>query len=196
MIAQPKCRFAGVVSLGLCLALVAAPAGAQDREEGRKVAGMCRTCHGLDGVARIPIAPNIGGEPFAYLDAQLRAFRSGARAHEMMTVVAAGLSDQQIADVSAWYAAVLATGEAGGDVANAPVECTACHGDDGIALIPDAPNLAGETNIYIETQLKAFRSGKRASDVMSAIAEGLGDVEIRAAADWYGATRLSVEVPE
>ena len=70
---------------------------------------MCRTCHGLDGTAVMPVAPNIAGEPAAYLAAQLKAFRCGARKQEMMSVVAAGLSDRQIADVAAWYAAQTAT---------------------------------------------------------------------------------------
>ena len=70
---------------------------------------MCRTCHGLDGLAVMPVAPNIGGESAGYIAAQLEAFRSGVREHEMMSVVAAGLSDGQIADVAAWYAAQAAT---------------------------------------------------------------------------------------
>ncbi len=82
-------RGPGALCAGALLAL-ALPAGAQDVEAGRKVAGMCRTCHGLDGYAQIPIAPHIGGEPADYIAAQLRAFRSGERQHEMMSVVAAG----------------------------------------------------------------------------------------------------------
>ena len=66
--------------LGLGGLMLAGAASGQDVEAGRKVAGMCRTCHGLDGLAQIPVAPNIGGEPAAYLAAQLEAFRSGARA--------------------------------------------------------------------------------------------------------------------
>lgn len=169
-----------------------------DPAEGRKVAGMCRTCHGIDGLAKIPIAPHIGGEPAGYLAAQLRAFRSGARQHEMMTVVAAGLSDQQIADVSAWYAAHVATATLPDTMAEdaAPGACVACHGADGISLFEDAPNLAGETNIYIDTQLKAFRLGKRSHEIMSEIARDMSDAEIRAAADWYARAILEIAPPE
>ncbi len=169
------------------------PAG--DLEAGRKVAGKCRTCHGIDGTAKIPIAPHIGGEPASYLRRQLVAFRDGSREHEMMTVVARGLSDEQIADVAAWYAshtaeATLAKGE--GD---APELCVSCHGADGIAVVEDAPHLAGETNIYIETQLKAYRSGKRSHDIMSDISAELSDEEIRLAADWYGSITLNIAHP-
>jgi cytochrome c553 len=68
----------GLLILGLGGVLLAGAVPAQDIEAGRKVAGMCRTCHGLDGLAQIPIAPSIGGEPASYIAAQLEAFRSGA----------------------------------------------------------------------------------------------------------------------
>ncbi|SFB07117.1 Cytochrome c553 [Poseidonocella pacifica] len=181
-------RVLGIVLGGL---LLAGPLPAQ--EAGRKVAGQCRTCHGLDGIAAIPIAPNIGGEPAAYLQAQLLAFKTGAREHEMMSVVAAGLSEQQIADVADWYAAQNVTATLTAPEEDAPELCTACHGVDGIAVAEDAPNLAGEPNIYIVTQLKAFRIGKREHAVMSEIAKGLSDAEMRAVADWYAAIDLTAE---
>lgn len=187
-------RAALVIGLGGLLLAGAGPANADDPAAGRKVANMCRTCHGLDGYAKIPIAPHIGGEPKAYLEAQLMAFKTGARSHEMMSVVAAGLSAQQIADVASWYAAHEVTAELpeGADPAQAPQACVSCHGADGIALFKDAPNLAGETNIYIDTQLKAFKRGKRSHEIMSAVAAEMTDGEIRDAADWYAAVKLTV----
>ncbi len=164
-----------------------------DRLAGQKVAGMCRTCHGLDGYARIPIAPHIGGEPFEYLAAQLEAFRSGIREHEMMSLVARGLTDRQISDVSAWYAGHLASASHQSNADDAPELCVACHGTDGISLVDDAPNLAGETNVYIEIQLKAFRSGSRVHEVMTEIAAGLTDGEIREFADWYATAKYVID---
>lgn len=187
-------RMAGILALGGLMLAGGALAG--DVAQGRKVAGMCRTCHGLNGLAKIPIAPNIGGEPASYITEQLENFREGRREHEMMSVVAAGLSDAQIADVSAWFAAQRASATLSADAQAAPEACVACHGADGIGLAEDAPNLAGETNIYLETQLKAFRSGKRTHEIMSVVAEGLSDAEIRAAADWYAAVALSIAPPE
>lgn len=169
-----------------------------DPAAGRKVAGMCRTCHGLDGYAKIPIAPHIGGEPVGYLAAQLAAFRDGSREHEMMSVVARGLTDQNIADVAAWYAAhqVTATLPANAEESGAPDQCTACHGTAGLSSQEDAPHLAGETNIYIETQLKAFRSGKRTHEIMTAIAQALSDDDMRAVANWYAGVALDISAPE
>ena len=175
-----------------------APLQAADPAAGRAVANMCRTCHGLDGFAAIPIAPHIGGEPQAYLEAQLMAYKSGAREHEMMTVVAGGLSDRQISDVAAWYAAhtAVATFPDGVDPSAAPEDCVACHGADGLSQNDEAPNLTAETNIYIDTQLKAFKRGQREHEIMSAIAAELTDSEIRELADWYAAVQLEILPPE
>jgi cytochrome c553 len=180
------------------LMLAGGPALAADPAEGRKIANMCRTCHGVDGYAQIPIAPHIGGEPAEYLEAQLMAFKTGTREHEMMTVVAAGLSAQQIADVSAWYAShkAVATLPEGVSADAAPGACVSCHGADGISVLLDAPNLAGETNIYIDTQLKAFKRGQREHEVMSLVAAELTDAEIREIANWYAAVKLDILPPE
>lgn len=191
-------RLAIITVLGGLMLAGTPPVAADDPEAGRKVANMCRTCHGLDGYAAIPIAPHIGGEPEEYLETQLMAFKTGAREHEMMSVVTAGLSAQQISDVAAWYAsysarAVLADGVS---EANAPEACVSCHGSTGISVALDAPNLAGEVNIYIDTQLKAFRLGKRKHEIMSQIAADMTDDEIRAVADWYADIELVIEPPE
>ncbi|MEM1078995.1 MAG: c-type cytochrome [Pseudomonadota bacterium] len=187
-------RLVTITLLGGLMLAGGTPVVAGDPAAGRKIANMCRTCHGVDGFAAIPIAPHIGGEPKEYLEAQLMAFKTGARQHEMMSVVAGGLSAQQIADVSAWYAnhRVVATLPQGVSAEQAPAACVSCHGADGISVLLDAPNLAGEVNIYIDTQLKAFRSGKRQHDIMSAISADLSNEEIRALAEWYANVGLEI----
>ncbi|MEM7239939.1 MAG: cytochrome c [Pseudomonadota bacterium] len=101
--------YSGVVIL-VCLGL-GPVASAADPAAGRKKANQCRTCHGLDGIAQIPIAPHLAGESQIYLETQLKAFRNGKREHEMMTVVAKDLSDEDISDLSAWYASIKITVE-------------------------------------------------------------------------------------
>lgn len=186
----------GVFLAGSALAQSAAAELEGDREAGKMLAGQCRTCHGLNGFAQIPIAPHIGGEPAAYIANQLTAFRDETREHEMMSVVAKSLSDQQIADLAAWFSGHTARAQLNADPADAPAECAGCHGDDGIALIDDAPNLAGEAVPYIDIQLKAFRSGKRQHEVMSEIAAGLTDEDIRKVAQWYSAIGLEIDLVE
>ena len=170
-------------------------AAAGDPTAGKALAGQCRTCHGIDGVARIPVAPNIGGETAEYLAAQLRAFKEGARVHEMMSVVAASLSDEQIADLAAWYASITPVAELTAAPEDAPELCSGCHAADGISVLPEAPHLAGEANVYILEQLKAFASGKRENEVMTPIAQDLSPEEMRAAADWYAAVGFSTVLP-
>lgn len=179
---------AGAVLSGTALA--EGPAG--NREAGKALAGQCRTCHGMQGLAQLPAAPHIGGEPAAYLENQLRAFRDGRREHEMMSIVARSLSDQQIADLAAWYSGHRIEVTLRADPAKAPQDCVMCHGADGLHQVPDAPNLAGEANLYIDSQLKAFRSGRRKHETMSEIAAEMTDEEIRAAANWYADVEITI----
>jgi cytochrome c553 len=79
---------------------------AGDAQAGREKARSCAACHGIDGAAKLPHVPNIGGESPIYLEKQLKAFRSGARKDPNMDIVAQGLSDEDIADLVAWYASI------------------------------------------------------------------------------------------
>ncbi|WP_207477459.1 c-type cytochrome [Arenibaculum pallidiluteum] len=96
------------ILLGSALAALchAAPVHAAEVAAGKAKAAMCAVCHGMDGMAKQPDAANIGGESPAYLERQLRAFRSGERKHEQMSVIAQGLSDEDIANLAAYYAAI------------------------------------------------------------------------------------------
>lgn len=81
-------------------------ASAQDVAAGRRKAVACQTCHGMDGIARLPDAPNLAAQPAAYLEREMRAYRSGARRNEVMSVAAKPLSDDDIRDLAAYYAAI------------------------------------------------------------------------------------------
>ncbi|MEP7101651.1 MAG: cytochrome c, partial [Burkholderiales bacterium] len=77
-----------------------------DIDAGRAKAQACAVCHGPLGVSVAPDAPNLAGQPAIYLSAQLRAYRSGARKHEVMAVMAKPLSDDDIAQLAVWFAAI------------------------------------------------------------------------------------------
>ena len=100
-------------SFFLCFFLViAAPATAGDPVAGRAKAEMtCQTCHGLDGVATIPMAANLAGQQKLYIVAQLEAYRSGKRQHEQMSIIAQLLSDEDIENLAEWYAGIKITVE-------------------------------------------------------------------------------------
>lgn len=92
------------------LAATALPASAAgDLEAGRKKVRMCQVCHGLDGIGTNPTVPNLAGESAVYLVKQLKAFRSGERTHEQMSIIASGLSDDDIDNVAAYYSAIKVT---------------------------------------------------------------------------------------
>jgi cytochrome c553 len=91
----------------IAVAFSAATAFAADPAAGRKIAqGTCAVCHGLDGIAKNPDAPHLAAENVEYLLRQLKAFKSGERKHEQMSIIAQGMSDEQMADVSAWYSSI------------------------------------------------------------------------------------------
>ena len=91
------------------LTLAASPAQAGDIAAGRHKAQQCQTCHGLDGLSKLPVAPNLAGQPEPYLVKALNEFRSGARKNEMMSIIIRNLSDSDVADLAAYYAAITIT---------------------------------------------------------------------------------------
>src|SRR5262245_4188312 len=80
--------------------------GAAVGAAGRRKALQCQACHGLDGLSKLPEAPHLAGQPERYLVKSLDDYRKGVRSHDMMTLVAKALSDQDIADLAAYYAAI------------------------------------------------------------------------------------------
>jgi cytochrome c553 len=100
-------------SLGVAILFVVLTAGAAaaagDAKAGRQKALTCQACHGLDGQAKLPDAPNLAGQNAVYLVKALKDYRSGARRNEIMAVVTRKLADQDIDDVAAYYAAIPVT---------------------------------------------------------------------------------------
>ena len=95
---------------------VLAPAGALlasgsaghagDVRAGATKAMMCQACHGLDGLSKAPDSPNIAGQVESYLVAQLQAFKTGVRKNDAMSAVTPSLSDTDIEDLAAYFAAI------------------------------------------------------------------------------------------
>lgn len=108
MAGQNRIR-SGIFCVALFVAVLGVTHSAQaggDPAAGREKAKVCRTCHGMDGVGKLPNVPNIGGESDFYLTKQLKAFRKGDRRDEQMAIIARHLSDQDIADLAAYYASI------------------------------------------------------------------------------------------
>ena len=97
---KPNARWIRGIMVTALLLCAAAAQAAGDPDAGREKARGCAGCHGLDGKGRIPLTDKTAG----YLEEQLRAYRNRMRADETMNAIAKQLSDQDIADLAAYYA--------------------------------------------------------------------------------------------
>jgi len=89
------------------MVLVAATSGhgsAQDTAAGARKSVPCQACHGVQGIAILPDAPNLAAQPQEYLERSLKAFRAGERKNEIMNLMAKPLSDEDIHDLAAYFA--------------------------------------------------------------------------------------------
>ena len=99
----PRQASAWALDILVSSAFAAPAAWAADAAAGRQKAAVCAVCHGPLGLSQAPDAPHLAGQPAMYLAAQLKAYRSGARRHEVMAVIAKPLSDDEIESLAAWY---------------------------------------------------------------------------------------------
>jgi len=186
------------IVMGLALTAVAPTMAAGNASAGKDKAAMCAACHGEDGNSPTNMFPKIAGQGEAYLVKQITEFKIGGRKNAMMAPMVAGLSDQDIADLSAYFASKKSTpgavseelveaGQAlyrGGNKESGVPACMACHGPTG-AGVPAAkwPALSGQYASYTTTQLNAFADGSRDNDpnsMMQDIAKKMTDDEIKA----------------
>jgi cytochrome c553 len=87
-------------------ALLSQPILAADIAAGKSKSVACGACHGNNGISMIPMYPNLAGQKEQYLVLQLKAFRDGERKNMVMAPMSAGLSDTDIANLSAYYASL------------------------------------------------------------------------------------------
>ena len=97
---------AGLGGLLVLAASAQSPALAGDFEAGRAKAAKCKQCHGLDGLGKLPIYPNIAGQSAVYLAAQLRDYRDDRRQNDMMSFITKELSDADIDDLAEYFSRI------------------------------------------------------------------------------------------
>jgi cytochrome c553 len=187
------------LALSLTLAGLASPglAAAADAVRGEKLAYTCHGCHGIPNYRNAyPIysVPKLGGQHANYLVVALKGYASGERAHPTMHSQAVGMSEQNMQDIAAYLAGqeLKPTGKPVGTTPKAAQTCVACHGPDGIGILPEYPNLAGQHADYIRNALTAYRSGQRKNAVMAGMAAALTDADIRELARYYSSQRPSL----
>ncbi|MDG4868304.1 c-type cytochrome [Guyparkeria sp. 1SP6A2] len=194
-------RFSAGILLGLSFLLGGMQAQAQETGSvtaGREASQACAACHGAQGNSNNPAFPSIAGQPSSYLANQLRAYRDSTRENAIMNGQAANLSDREILDLAAFYAAqerkVASPAETGSDEGRVLYQhgreglpaCAACHGAEGRGNQPAGfPALRGLTAPYTAQSLKDYRSETRRGGqaaLMHPLAADLSDPEIEALA--------------
>ena len=190
----------------LVVAVVLAAADVRaDAAAGEAKAAVCAACHGERGNSRNPEWPKLAGQHPNYLAQQLRDFKSGARKNEVMSPIAAPLSEADIADIAEFYSVqkremgmadpgLVEAGERlyrGGNATTGVPACMACHGPAG-AGNPAAgfPALSSQHAAYTRNQLRAYRSSERKTgQTMQAIAAKMSESEIEAVASYIEGLR-------
>jgi cytochrome c553 len=94
-----------------------------------------------------------------------------------------------------FFAAQAEAGDAKAGRAKAEAVCGVCHGVDGLAKLPEAPNLAGQSETYLTEQIAAFKSGERKNEMMSVVVQDLSDADIENLAAYYSGIEISVKAP-
>jgi cytochrome c553 len=167
---------------------------------GRATAAMCAACHGETGVSANPAWPSLAGQHADYLAASLKSFKSGERKNDLMSPMAAALSDADVQNLAAYFANASCS-TAGGDKGKADLGkakaasagCAACHSSGGLNRSGKAgvsgasawPNLAGQHADYLVAALKSFQDGSRSHAVMNGVAKTLSDADIDNLAAYY-----------
>ncbi len=196
-----------MMAFGLAISFVVAQALAEQTPPaqvlgaaaaGKTKSEACGGCHGADGNPAAPVFPKLAGQHSSYLTKQLRVFRSQKRGDQtVMNAMAESLTDQDIADISAWFASNKLKPEPAeknelgqkifrtGIPAKAVPACAACHGPKGEGNPSSVyPVLGGQYSSYVVKTLHDFKSGERSHEIMQAVASRLSDDEINAAADY------------
>ncbi len=189
------------IVLGACLASLSMASLAAsligDAAAGEKKAEVCAACHGVDGNSTNPSYPNLAAQVPGYIADQLAQFKSGERENALMAGITAGLSEQDMADLDAFYIHQVPRPGAvpkeeldaarrgerlyrGGYAPMKVAACMSCHGPQGHGVPRRFPRVSGQNREYLKSQLWAFKSGKRSGfrSIMSKIAFRMSEQQI------------------
>jgi len=191
------------VGLSLLISLPVLAAG--DADAGQTKAAICAACHGADGNSIIPMWPKLAGQHAAYLERQLGLIKSGSRPVPEMAGIVISLTEQDMADVAAYYSsqtssagitdeALRRSGErlyrAGNSATDIPA-CMSCHGPAGEGNpLSGYPLISGQHSVYSEKMLNGFRAGNiwgvedANSKIMTDVAHRLTNDEIKAVSSY------------
>jgi cytochrome c553 len=174
-----------VATMAAALGIGGAAHAEGSAEAGQEKSVVCAACHGPDGNSFNPEWPSLAGQHPSYTVEQLEAFKDGRRQNDLMTPMALGLSEQDMRDLAAYYAAqepaaleadpeLVELGRKlylGGDQERGVTACIACHGPNGQGNpLARYPVVAGQHAAYTAAALQAYADGKRPNPMMQQIA--------------------------
>ena len=186
-----------------------------DAKAGLKKNAMCIGCHGIAGYQasfpEIHKVPMISGQGAAYITSALNAYKQGDRKHPTMRGVAQALTDQDMADLAAFYskngvvegAAPLAKAADGSAKAMELITkgaCASCHGDSfSKPLDPSYPKIAGQHSDYLYVALKSYKTVNnpqvgRGNAIMGGIAKQFSNAELKELANYLGGLPSDLKV--
>lgn len=168
-------------------------------ERGRAKAEPCAACHGADGNSAIPEIPSLAGQPATFTELQLFLFREQIRQVPPMQEFVKGLTDGDIADLAAHYAALRPQPEPGardaarhaqGAALAARMNCGSCHLPN-YAGREQMPRLAGQREDYLLYAMRQYRNNERvgADTMMNGVMYGVSDADIAALAHYVSQPR-------
>ncbi|MFV2055086.1 MAG: cytochrome c [Thiohalomonadales bacterium] len=178
---------------------------AADASAGQQKSSTCQGCHGVDGNSYADNWPNLASQHASYIEKQIRNFQSGKRQDPTMTSMVVGLSEQDIADIAAYFSQqaivaspavlvennLLSNGRKiykGGNLYSGVPACSGCHGPNGVGIGPSKfPVLAGQKIDYLTKTLRDFRNSTRNNDprsIMQNISARMTDKEITSVATY------------
>jgi len=199
-----------LILAGIVLFFVTSGAAfAGDAAAGKAKSAACGGCHGADGNSPAPAFPKLAGQNEAYIVKQVKDFKANsARKNEIMFGMVAAVSDEDAADIGAYFQAQSIAQAApfdeakaaagrelykGGDLQAGIPACQACHGPTGAGTAGIGyPQLGGQYVEYTLAQLKAFKDGTRSNDdkeLMRSIVEKLSDEDMDAVANYIASLK-------
>jgi len=173
--------------LALALAAALLPVLPGSNAEAAK-SDSCAHCHGTDGNSSSSAFPSLAGQTRDYLILQIKAFKAGTRQNNMMSPSVRVLSDQDTEELADYFASQVMSRStfktdpalvAKGKKIAEEAQCAACH-QVGFKGMGEFPRLARQKFPYLVKQLKDYREGTRANEVMGPVAKGLTDEQIEA----------------
>ncbi|WP_406624435.1 c-type cytochrome [Acidovorax sp. SDU_ACID1] len=185
-----------------------------DAKAGAQKIAMCIGCHGIPGYQasfpEVHKVPMISGQGAKYIAVALDAYKKGDRKHPTMRGVADSLTEQDVADVAAYYAEHGKQGEVPAKPSREPSAqvaqllqkgaCVSCHGENFSKPIdPSYPKIAGQHADYLFVALKSYKTDKgayvgRSNGVMAGIAKQFTNAELKALAGYVSSLDGDLQV--